>query len=57
MNPVSRSVPNGKGYNRNKLKQRDRKCGRESYGNDTLPHIFYRMCYGLDLCGKLTTTR
>lgn len=57
MNPVSRSVPNGKGYNRNKLKQRDRKCGRESYGNDTLPHIFYHMFYGLDLCGKLTTTR
>ena len=27
-NPVTRTVPNGKAYNRNKLKQEDRRSGR-----------------------------
>ena len=30
INPVTRSVPNGKGYDRNKIKQQDRKGGRLS---------------------------
>ena len=37
-NPVTRTVPNGKAYNRNKLKQEDRRSGRLSYGKqDSLP--------------------
>ena len=28
INPVTRSVPNGKGYDRNKIKQQDRRGGR-----------------------------
>ncbi len=37
-NPVTRTVPNGKAYNRNKLKQEDRRSGRLSYGKqDGLP--------------------
>ena len=31
LNPVTRTVPNGKGYDRNKQKQEDRRSGRISY--------------------------
>ena len=37
INPVTRSVPNGKGYDRNKIKQQDRRGGRLSGKNDSLP--------------------
>lgn len=37
INPVTRSVPNGKGYNRNKMKQEDRRSGRMSGNQDSLP--------------------
>ena len=36
MDPVTRTVPNGKGYNRNKQKQEDRRSGRlsQNYRDD-----------------------
>ncbi|MDO4977523.1 MAG: hypothetical protein Q4E53_09705 [Eubacteriales bacterium] len=36
LNPVTRTVPNGKGYNRKKLKNEDRRKGRFSYEKDNL---------------------
>ncbi|MBQ9031058.1 MAG: hypothetical protein IJ106_06350 [Parasporobacterium sp.] len=38
LNPVTRTVPNGKGYDRNKLKNIDRRNGRE-FRNDE-PAVF-----------------
>ena len=40
INPVTRSVPNGKGYDRNKIKQQDRRGGRLSGKNDSLPFAY-----------------
>lgn len=40
INPVTRSVPNGKGYDRNKIKQQDRRGGRLSGKNDSLPFSY-----------------
>ena len=37
----TRTVPNGKGYNRNKQKQQDRRSGRLSYNQDST----CRFCY------------
>ena len=34
INPVTRTVPNGKGYNRKKQKQEDRRSGRLSINKD-----------------------
>ena len=33
LNPMTRTMPNGKGYNRKKLKQEDRRNGRLSHGD------------------------
>ena len=33
LNPVTRTMGNGKGYNRKKLKQEDRRNGRLSHGD------------------------
>ena len=33
MNPVTRAVPNGRGYDRNKLKDAERKNSRKDYNN------------------------
>ena len=41
LNPVTRIVPNGKGYDRNKQKQQDRRSGRLSYNQDST----CRFCY------------
>ena len=41
LNPVTRTVPNGKGYDRNKQKQQDRRSGRLSYNQDST----CRFCY------------
>lgn len=41
LNPVTWTVPNGKGYNRNKQKQQDRRSGRLSYNQDST----CRFCY------------
>lgn len=32
-NPMTRTMPNGKGYNRKKMKQEDRRNGRLSHGD------------------------
>lgn len=40
INPVTRTVPNGKGYNRNKIKQEDRRNGRMSGNQDNLLFLF-----------------
>lgn len=32
-NPMMRTMPNGKGYNRKKMKQEDRRNGRLSHGD------------------------
>lgn len=40
INPVTRTVPNGKGYNRNKIKQEDRRSGRISEIKDILPFLY-----------------
>ena len=42
MNPVTRTVPNGKGYNRNKMKQEDRRSGRMSRNQDNLPLLYFQ---------------
>ena len=39
LNPMTRTVPNGKAYNRKKLKQSDFRNGR-NYGNE-VPAVFY----------------
>ena len=39
LNPVTRTVPNGKGYDRNKQKQEDRRSGRISY-HENIYRIF-----------------
>ena len=48
LNPVTRTVPNGKGYNRNKIKAEERRNSRRSneYGS---PAVFVcgEMCFGL----------
>lgn len=36
LNPATRTVPNGKGYDRNKQKQQDRRSGRASYYKDDI---------------------
>ena len=33
LNPMTRTMPNGKGYNRKKMKQEDRRNGRLSHGD------------------------
>lgn len=43
LNPVTRTVPNGKGYNRKKQKQEDRRSGRLSINKDTC--CFYFLAY------------
>ncbi len=40
INPATRTVPNGKGYNRNKIKQEDRRNGRMSGNQDNLPFLY-----------------
>jgi len=37
---ITRTVPNGKGYNRNKIKQEDRRNGRMSGNQDNLPFLY-----------------
>ena len=39
LNPVTRTVPNGKGYDRNKQKQEDRRSGSISY-HENIYRIF-----------------
>ena len=41
INPVTRTVPNGKGYNRNKIKQEDRRNGRMSGNQDNMPFLLF----------------
>lgn len=41
LNPVTRTVPNGKKYDRNKLKQEDKKKGRMSQETGTFRLSFY----------------
>ena len=47
MDPVTRTVPNGKGYNRNKQKQEDRRSGRlsQNYRDDCRSFLFYFVTY------------
>lgn len=41
LNPVTRTVPNGKGYNRKKMKQEERRSGHISGRYD--PFFFYAL--------------
>lgn len=42
LNPVTRTVPNGKGYDRNKKKQQDRRSSRLSYYKDDICCFLFR---------------
>lgn len=47
LNPVTRSVPSGKTYNRNKDKQKNRKIGREFRDGFDADFICYYMDNGI----------
>ena len=44
LNPVTRTVPNGKAYDRNRMKQNDRRRGRGAYpdGYEPLPYLMHK---------------
>ena len=43
LNPVTRTIPNGKGYNRKKMKQEDRRNGSFSQKIERLPFLVVRI--------------
>ena len=43
LNPMTRTIPNGKGYNRKKLKQEDRRNGSFSQIIERLPFLVVRI--------------
>ena len=50
MNPVTRTVPNGKGYDRNKQKQEDRRSGRCSHHEDIYRIFIFRISTFMIYC-------
>ena len=50
LNPVTRTVPNGKGYDRNKQKQDDRRSGSISYHENIYRIFFFRISTFMIYC-------
>ena len=56
LNPMTRTMPNGKGYNRKKLKQEDRRNGSFSQDNRETA-VFGCKDFCTSMCGRMVISK